>query len=530
MLHAGSPDVLMEGASVLSRDLGDFPTPLPLVAAVLQRLGPIGERWPRVLEPTCGRGHFLQGLIEAPSPPREIRGIEIQASHYETARSLAHSTQRVDVDIVRGNLFDLDLRRDLAWRERGPLLVVGNPPWVTNAELGTLESTNLPRKSNVKKLRGIEARTGASNFDIAEAIWFKLLNELAGEAATIALLCKTSVARGVLQFAEQTNLPVVDASIVRLDARAWFRASVDACLLRVDLGAEGARLARVPVFADFASVRPESALGFVMGKLIADLDKYGPFAFADGQCPLTWRQGLKHDAATVMELDVEPGLGSLRNRLGESLDVEPEWIYPLLKGADLLRSPTARPTRAVIVTQRRVGDDTRGHAQAAPKLWTYLERHAAVFARRKSSIYRGQAPYAMFGLGPYSFAPYKVAVSGLGKSPRFQAVGSPGGRPAMFDDTCYFLPCRTPEQAAITVALLNDPATLALIDALIFREAKRPITKSLLARLDLGALASRVDRPALLLRAENELAQLLANAADFGENVEGGPHPATRTP
>jgi hypothetical protein len=87
----------------------------------------------------------------------------------------------------------------------------------------------------------------------------------------------------------------------------------------------------------------------------------------------------------------------------------------------------------------------------------------------------------------------------------------------MLDDTCYFLPCRSSQQAAITSALLNDPATLALIDALIFREAKRPVTKSLLARLDLVALSRRVDRRALLVRAEDDHARLLADESEFGE-------------
>src|SRR5438105_329350 len=93
------------------------------------------------------------------------------------------------------------------WHPTGPLLVVGNPPWVTNAELGTLGSNNLPHKKNLKGLRGIEARTGGSNFDIAEYIWLKLIQELASEQPTIALLCKASVARNVLQFAFDTKLP-----------------------------------------------------------------------------------------------------------------------------------------------------------------------------------------------------------------------------------------------------------------------------------------------------------------------------------
>ena len=70
------------------------------------------------------------------------------------------------MSIKRRDLFDLDLKRDLRWREQGPLLVIGNPPWVTNSELGTLASPNRPPRRNIKGLRGLEARTGASNFDV----------------------------------------------------------------------------------------------------------------------------------------------------------------------------------------------------------------------------------------------------------------------------------------------------------------------------------------------------------------------------
>jgi hypothetical protein len=499
------------------------------VEAVLERLGPIGRRWPRVLEPTCGRGHFLSALIAGASPPREIRGIELQEEHCEAARAVARQSRAANVEVTRADLFTLDLRRDLAWRGGGPLLVVGNPPWVTSAELGVLGSDNRPPRRNVKNLPGLEARTGAANFDIAEAVWLKLIAELAGEDATIALLCKTAVARGVLAFVERNGVPIAGASIHRVDARRWFRASVDACLLRVTLGRRG-RLERVPVFRGLDADVPDSAMGFAAGRLVADVDAYCPLAFADGRCPLTWRQGLKHDAAAVMELERDAD-GGLRNRLGEPVDVEPRWVYPLLKGADLSSERPAHPPRlAVIVTQTRLGDDTLRLEREAPRLWSYLQRHAARLDRRKSSIYRGRPPFSMFGLGPYSFAPYKVAVSGLGKRPRFHAVGPVGGRPVMLDDTGYFLPYRAPEPAALASALLNDPATLSLIQALCFREAKRPITKGLLARLDLGALAGHVDQDALLDRAEAELARLAAGrslaAADPRELVLNGPPPA----
>src|SRR5262249_21384965 len=118
-------------------------------------------------------------------------------------------------------------------------LVVGNPPWVTSAELGSLAGAYVPPKSNVKHLAGLEARTGSANFDVAEAVWLKLARELAGESPTIAILCKVSVAPSLPQFPQSAGLPVTDASIRRVDAGRWFRATVDACLFRVTLTASG---------------------------------------------------------------------------------------------------------------------------------------------------------------------------------------------------------------------------------------------------------------------------------------------------
>jgi hypothetical protein len=488
------------------RDLGDFQTPPELVAEVLDALGPLGERWPRVLEPTCGQGRFIEGLLALPAPPREIQAIEIQEDHCRAARSLArHDAARdVCIEVTHSDLFALDLKRDLAWREAGPLLVVGNPPWVTNAELGSLASRCRPPRRNIKGLAGLEARTGASNFDVAEAVWLKLLAELGGEAPTIALLCKTAVARSVLQAADRMKLPIAAASIRRIDAPRWFGAAVDACLFRADLGATNPCL-RLPFYSDLRQAEPDSVMGFAGGWLVADCDEHARWAFAEGICPLTWRQGLKHDAAAVMELVHDPIAEHWRNRAGERVDVESNWVYPLRKGSDLRRPRRASPERAVLVTQERLGADTRILEESAPRLWHYLQRHAAVFAKRKSSIYRGRPPFALFGVGPYSFAPYKVAVSGLHKEPRFAALGPVDGRPVMLDDTCYFLPCAQAAEAAVLAALCNDRITLGFIRCARFKDAKRPITKKLLQRIDFAAILARTDRRALLGRAESVL-------------------------
>ena len=497
------------------RDLGDFQTPPALVAAVLEQLGPIGTRWTRMLEPTCGRGHFLAGALAGPSPPRQVIGIEIQEAHAHEARAAARGCGQV----IRASLFDVDLRRDLKWTVEGPLLVIGNPPWITNAELGLLGSTNLPRKHNLGGAVGLEARTGASNFDIAEAVWLKLMAELADERPTIALLCKTAVARKVLAQARQRGLPVADASIYRIDAARWFGAAVDGCLLRIRLE-PGEPDRTVPIYDNLGQSAPVRSLTFTDRGPVADADRYATCAFADGQSPVTWRQGVKHDASDVMELTREGESGPWRNRCGEAVEVEPDYVYPLLKGADLVRVHEPPSPRAVIVTQRSLSEDTRTLRTEAPRLWAYLNQHDARFDRRKSSIYRRRSRFSMFGVGPYSFAPYKVMVSGLHKAPVFRVYGPVEGRPQLCDDTCYFLPFVTAPAAALALALLDQPLARHFVASLLFPDAKRPVTKRLLQRIDLQVVLDRADRRALLARADAELIRL-------GEPPAPWPHELT---
>ena len=238
---------------------------------MLDRLDSLGIPHDRVLEPTCGLGGFVAGLLDRPVPPREIRGYEIQADYVEACR--AYSRGRTVVHVERADLFGVDLASRPDWTTAGPLLVVGNPPWVTTGELGRLGSVNRPERSKVVGLSGLDARTGRANFDLAEAVWHKLLNEIREPDATIALLCKTTTARNVLRWAVRAGRPVASATIHRVDARRWFGAAVDACLFVVRLGPTPARL-RVDVYPDLASDTPEATIGVIDGQLIADLDGF----------------------------------------------------------------------------------------------------------------------------------------------------------------------------------------------------------------------------------------------------------------
>lgn len=478
---------------------GDFQTPPTLAERVLDALPP--QRWSRILEPTCGEGSFLAAVDRFGCAERV--GIEVQQHYADKARATG-------ARVINRNIFDLHLGTAIDWCTRGPLLVIGNPPWVTSAALGAQGSINLPQKSNIRRLKGIDALTGASNFDIAEFIFLKLIVELADECPTIALLCKTQVARNVLDYCHRVGIPLTGSSIYRIDAKKWFGASVDACLFVTSV-TDGPAEWVVPVYNTVESIEPEHRLGFVGGRLVADLDAYERSGFLDGSSALEWRQGVKHDAAAVMELR---GLGSGRfeTRVGAIVDLEPEWAYPLLKATDLHHGRTST-NRFVIVTQRTLADDTERIADRAPLLWDYLQSHSGALDNRKSSIYRGRPRFAMFGIGDYTFSPWKVAVSGLHPTGNFQLLGPVAGRPVVLDDTCYLLAFSAGRDAAIAAALLRSTPVADLLSSLMFSDSKRPVTKKLLQRIDLAAVAGAVPH-ALTASAASEILREEVSVAD----------------
>jgi hypothetical protein len=481
---------------------GDFQTPPALATEVCRVLAAHGHAPRSIVEPTCGTGGLLSAALDAFPGFERALGIEINDDYVRAAQAALVARPDADrITVEACNFFAADWPARLA-ALADPLLVIGNPPWVTNSDLGALDSDNVPAKANADRFAGLAAMTGKSNFDLSEAMIRTLLAHLTGRIATVAMLCKTSVARKLLAFAWRTGQPLATAALYRIDAEAHFGASVDACLLVATL-APPAELAApadaCPVFADLAAPAPIASLGYRAGRLIADLALYDRWHMLEGATTSRgryhWRSGIKHDCAAVMELTP-----------AAAADLEDHWLYPLWKSSDVARGRADDPPHYLVVTQARVGDDTQAIAASAPRTWRYLTDHRARFDRRASAIYRGKPPFAIFGVGDYTFAPWKVAISGLYKKLAFCVVGPRAGKPVVFDDTCYFLPCASEAEARLVADLLASEPAQAFYQSQVFWDAKRPITTELLRRLDLYRLAE-------LLGRADELSQATASAA-----------------
>ena len=466
-------------------EFGDFQTPSVLAREVCEFLSRLGVAPDTVLEPTAGRGAFLVAAAAAFPKRTALQGLEINPEYVRAAQTALAAADAMDrASVVCQDFFTCDWEAVLA-AIPGHVLVLGNPPWVTNSAVAVVEGTNLPTKQNFLGLRGIAARTGKSNFDISEWMLIRLLRALRGRDATLAMLCKTGTARKFLRYAWQNDGRIASAALYRIDAALHFDASVDACLLHLRTGSSGPQEA--DVFASLSAREPDTRIGLAGEELVADVRAYRALRHLEGLCPFRWRSGVKHDCAAIMELHLAPD-GAVENTNGDRLDLEPDYLFPLLKCSDLANGRTV-PKRLVLVTQRFVGDNTAIIADKAPLTWRYLQAHQPQFQARKSSIYKGRVPFALFGIGEYAFAPWKVAVSGLHRSARFQVIGPVEARPVFFDDASYYLPFEREEDARLVADILNSAVCQRFLTSLVFPDSKRPFTVDLLQRLNLAAIA-----------------------------------------
>lgn len=482
-------------------EFGDFQTPLSLADRVCALVARSGMRPATVIEPTCGEGAFLAAAASA-FPEATLYGCERNEDHVDAARRRLAGRDRVCVEAA--DFFSHDWNATLA-ACADPVLIIGNPPWVTNATLGSLGAGNLPRKANADKLPGIHAITGSANFDISEWMIRQNIRWLGDRPGAVAVLCKTGVARKVLRHAWSTRTPLAEARLYQIDAAREFGVAVDACLLYVRLGASGKR--RCEVHASLGSRKPESTIGYRDGQLLADVHGYERWSDLRSNGFVGWRSGLKHDCSRVFELQ-RCGEG-WRNGLGEPVSVEADVVFPLMKSSDVAHARA--PRRHVLTPQRSMEESPLMLRRTAPRAWRYLTRHQDAIARRASAIYRGRPPFSIFGVGAYSFAPWKVAIAGLYKDLGFVKVAPMDGRPVLLDDTCYFLPCDTEAECDQLIDLLSSPPATEFYSALTFWDAKRPITARLLNQLDLTAVARRTGKPCPDLR------RRYCTVADVGE-------------
>ena len=470
------------------REYGDYQTPVDFAEKVCLYLKDYHHIKPSaIVEPTCGIGSFLKSSLLFNA--NEYYGIEINPKYCEICRETISDKK---VNIINSDFFAFSSKALI--KDNREILVIGNPPWVTNSTLSSLGSDNLPIKRNFKGLKGIDAITGASNFDICEYIILQLINEYRDTNTVISMLCKTSVARNIFKELRRNYINFSSCDILEFDAAKVFGINASACVLLIQLTDEAISSDICCVY-DFE--KPEilkSQFGYLDGHFYSNLDL--DTENFDGRCCFEWRQGIKHDCSKVMELTIRDG--TLQNGKQETVHIENDMVFPLVKSS-MFKSPVIHSfSKYVIVTQRKTREETKHLERDVPKTWEYLNDNVELFESRKSSIYKGAPIFSMFGVGDYSYSKYKVGVSGFYKQPLFSVLYSDDDRPVMTDDTSYFICFDSYDMAYVAMLLLNSEKVQGFLTSIAFLDAKRPYTKKILERIDFDKIVGSLSLKELM--------------------------------
>lgn len=476
------------------REYGDFQTPYRLTDSICSYLDGEGISPDIIIEPTFGKGSFLISALKYFPKLKKIYGVEIYEPYYWDAKFAVlelfiknPNLNKPKILLHLGDVFKFyftEIERSIG---NYNILVLGNPPWVVSSELGSLNSKNIPKKSNIKSLNGLDAITGKGNFDICEYIIMTMLNSFSKYKGHIAMLAKNSVIKNIVHYLPESKYKINDMVALKIDAKKYFNAAVEASLFKSTLGSNPSTFTcKVSSFNEKTQIADE--FGWVENKFVSNTNLYEKTKKYDGFCLFTWRQGIKHDCSRIMELQLLEN-NKYINGFKKEIDIENELIYSLIKGSDLSSFVITKSRKYVIVTQKKIGEDTSYLSNRYPKLYRYLTENHKFFDNRKSNIYKDNPPFSIFGIGDYSFKPYKVAISGLYKRSTFSLILPENEKPVMLDDTCYFLGFNNFLDAVFVWAILNSDRVQKLLSTIRFLDAKRPYTKDLLMRVSIDKIA-----------------------------------------
>lgn len=482
-------------------EYGDFQTNPDLANKVALHLVSKNINPEIIVEPTCGKGNFIIAALQNFKNIKHIFGVEIYKPYiWETKFNIINfllenpQIHIPEITITHCSVFDFDFKKISKLYSTRDIMIIGNPPWVTNSMLGSLNSTNLPKKTNFKNHSGLDAMTGKGNFDIAEYITMSMIETFQQMKGNLLLLVKNSVIKNIVLDQKNNKYNIAEIEKQCIDSKKEFNVSVEASLFYCKLNTTPEFDCKEFNFYD--NQLSYQKFGWIKDKFVSNIDTYKHTEDIDGTCPFVWRQGLKHDCSAIMELDKVNE--HYVNGLNETVELENGLVHGLLKSSDLKNTVITQTRKFTIVTQKNVGQETNYIKSEFPKTYQYLISHKENFDARKSSIYNNKPAFSIFGIGDYSFKPYKVAISGLYKTFHFTLVLPQDNKPVMLDDTCYMIGFDKIEYAVYVLILLNSDTAMEFLRSVTFSDAKRTFTKDVLMRINLLELAKRIDKRELL--------------------------------
>jgi hypothetical protein len=464
-----------------NEQFGDFQTSQGLANQIVRLI----NSWisPKtIIEPTVGKGSLLIKAINTFKEVDKVIAWDINESYVNDVKKLLHDfsfQKEIEVkDIFQVNWADYQQLKQ-------PILIIGNPPWVTNTSISKLNGNNLPMKFNQEKQSGITALMGESNFDISESIIWNLIKQFEGRRFLLCMICKKSVIIRIIKRLYTEGI-FVDIKFYMINSKVEFQANVEAGIFVLnsqDIQNEN----KIRVFNDIVDQKIISELHYIDDFLIYDIKQYHTYRDYLQGTGFKWRSGVKHDLSNLFEL-VKYGNGFV-NKYKTYVEIEQDFVYPYLKSSDVYNQRI--PTKYIPIPQKKLNEKLPELEQIAPKLWNYLFEHRELFKNRKSRVYQKLPEFSIFGIGDYTFKPWKVAISSMYKEIKFHIIEPYDGKPVLVDDTVYFLGFDTENEAKLVYQKLNSDFARKALQTIVNTSDQRKIKIKILHKLTIERLPSK---------------------------------------
>jgi len=152
-----------------------------------------------------------------------------------------------------------------------------------------------------------------------------------------------------------------------------------------------------------------------------------------------------------------------------SMEVEDEFLYPLLRGRDIKRWSATPSVSILLPYQKNV--PSKGYPEKLlstkfPLTFKYFdENFRNSLAARKSSSVPTDTFYSIYAVGPYTFAPYKVVWKEQSSEFECAVVSSVDGKVVVPDHKLMLVPFQQEDEAHFVCALLGSSITRFVVQA-----------------------------------------------------------------
>ncbi|WCM40208.1 Eco57I restriction-modification methylase domain-containing protein [Thermus antranikianii] len=505
---AEGQDLFSQGIFVFPTAVGDFQVPAALVTAPKRF-----DRFCEILESSIRSEVDPQAFLE-----RTRRELDLNPSEWDdNARKLAEELYTKLLDLHRRGLNGLWAR--LLKNNFAPLTVgrfdyiVGNPPWINWEHLPDEYRESIKhlwlRYRIAGSYTGGRPRLGAVKVDISALMTYIVVDNLLKNGGKLGFvitqsLLKTAAGAGfrrlsiptekgkevplrivyvddmvdlnpfegasnrtaviVLEKGKPTQYPV-PYTVWRKNRGVRF--TYDSTLEDVQAATRRLQFQAQPVDPDnptspWLTARPKAlrAVRKILGQ--SDYEAHAG-VYTGGANAVYWVEPvLKRPDGLWVVRNLTEGAKVKVEEVTET--IEPDLLYPLLRGRDVQRW-RAEPSAWIIIPQDP-NNPSRAYPEAKlkvdyPRLYAYLKQFESVLRRRAAfqQILCKREPefYGIMDIGHYSFSPWKVVWTRLAKI-EAAVVGLHGRKPVIPQETVSLVQCDTKEEAYYIAALVNSTA------------------------------------------------------------------------